>query len=292
MSVAKSIKVGCRKSEFCRVQTERILDRLRASAPQVEFEIQVIPEASKPGAILDALAAGAIQLHIRGCRELPLELPEGVHLAACTERSDPFDVLLSQGGMLLEDFTDGANVGVESARVAIQLGRFREDLKIKQVEGTVDRLFPLLEKGDVSGIVVAAEDVESLGWQGLVSEVFPPDILLPAAGQGSHALLTQTGDAKTAQVVRVLNHQLTSQIIAAERAFLRELDVKPTDPVAVNGRLEDGIILLEGLLGDTGSGAVMRDELDGETTEGADLGVRLAKLFMADGALDYLASYK
>jgi len=31
---------------------------------------------------------------------------------------------------------------------------------------------------------------------------------------------------------------------------------------------------------------------DGEAGEGEDMGVRLAKLFMAEGAVDYLASYK
>ncbi len=35
-----------------------------------------------------------------------------------------------------------------------------------------------------------------------------------------------------------------------------------------------------------------RQPFDGEPEEGADLGVRLAKLFVADGARDYIAGYK
>ncbi len=292
MAVSKTIKVGCRGTDFCRAQTAKLLERLTAAAPAVKFEIEEIAESAKPGAILDALASGKIHLHVRGARELPLELPEGVKLVACTERNDPFDVLLSHGGELLEDLTEGATVGAESARVVVQLGRFREDLKVLRIDGTVDRLLPILERGEVAGVVVAAEDVETLGWEGLVSEVFPPDILLPAAGQGSFALLAHAGDERAAQVAQTLDHQLTRQIVLAERAFLRELHVNPADPVAVHGRLEDGVILLEGMLGDAASGALLRDELDGEPSEGEDLGVRLAKLFMADGAVDYLASYK
>ena len=292
MTQSKIIRVGCRGTDFCRAQTRKILDLLSAKEPAARFEVEEIPPGPNSASILEALAEGRIQLHIRDARELPVKLRPGVQIAACTERNDPFDVLVSQGGMLLEDFAPGGVVGVESARVSVQLGRFREDVKMRLVDGTVDRLLPLLEKGEVSGFVVAAEDVETLGWEGLVAEVFPPDILLPAAGQGSFALLTQEGDDKIAAMARAIDHELTRQVITAERAFLRELDVEITDPVAVHGRMEDGAILLEGMLGDAVSGALLRDELDGEPGEGEDLGVRLAKLFMADGAVDYLASYK
>jgi hydroxymethylbilane synthase len=288
----KVIRVGCRGTEFCRAQTAKVLERWAAAAPSVKFEIEEIADSAKRGSLLDALASGRVDLHVRGAREVPIVLPEQVTLAAFTERNDPFDVLLSQGGQLLEDLSEGATVGAESTRVTVQLGRFREDLKMSKFDGTVDRLLPLLERGEVAGLVVAAEDVETLGWEGLVSEVFPPDIVLPAAGQGSFAILTHAGDERVAQIAHTLDHSLTHQIVLAERAFLRELRVEPSDPVAVHGRMEDGVILLEGMLGDVVSGALLRDELDGEPSEGEDLGVRLAKLFMADGAVDYLASYK
>lgn len=291
MASTKTIKVGCRATELCRLRTERVLERLSAAHAGTHFEIHSIPEGANPDSIFDGLAAGQFELHVRAARETPLVLPEGVALVACTERNDAFDVLLSQGGMLLEDLADGASVVVESARVAVQLGRFREDLKWRRVDGTVDSLLPQLERGEVAGIVVAAEDVETLGWEGLVAEVFPPDIVLPGAGQGSFALLARTGDERIATIAASIDHELTSQIVRAERAFLRELHVDLDDPVAVHGRLEDGVILLEGLLGDAVSGAMLRDELDGEPGEAEDLGVRLAKLFMADGAVDYLASY-
>ncbi len=292
MPHAKTIKVGCRGTDFCRLQTEKILERLAAARPGLKFTIEAISDGSNPNAILEAVASGRVHLHVRGARELPIVLPDALTLAACTERNDPFDVLLSQGGMLLEDLTEGATIGVESARVAVQLGRFREDLKIKRVDGTVDRLLPHLERGEVAGIVVAAEDVETLGWEGLVAEVFPPDIVLPAAGQGSVAIVVRTGDEAALEIAGALDHEPTRNIVLAERAFLRELHVDHEDPVAVHGHPEDGVVLLEGMLGDAGSGAVLRDELDGDPGEGEDLGVRLAKLFMADGAVDYLASYK
>ena len=80
--------------------------------------------------------------------------------------------------------------------------------------------------------------------------------------------------------------------ISAERAFLRELSVRLTDPVAVHGSFESDELVLEAMLGDEISGAMLRDDLDGDPTEEGDLGIRLAKLFVADGARDYLAGYK
>jgi hydroxymethylbilane synthase len=133
--------------------------------------------------------------------------------------------------------------------------------------------------------------VETLGWEDAVSEVFPPDIILPAAGQGSFALLARKDDEAMTAALREIDHLVTRQVVNAERAFLRELNVKLTDPVAVHGSFDGETLVLEALLGDVVSGAILRDDLDGDPSEEAALGVRLAKLFVADGARDYLASY-
>jgi hydroxymethylbilane synthase len=265
-------------------------------APELSFELVDVPGARDAGAsehpILEALAAGMFDLHVRGARELPVLLPEGIVLAACTERVDPFDVLIARGNALLEDLPEKAAVGVESARVKVQLEDFREDLTIQHLEGTVDRLLERLNQGAVAGIIVAAEDVEIFGWENAVSEIFPPDILLPAAGQGSFGFVAREDDSDTLQIARKIDHRLTRQIVLAERAFLRELDVRITDPVAVHGSFEGDTLVLEALLGDEASGAILRDDLDGSPDEEEELGIRLAKLFVADGARDYLASYK
>jgi hydroxymethylbilane synthase len=292
VSTVGKVRVGYRRTAFCRTQTEKVLARLHEVRPDFEHELVEVPENSRPGAVLEALGTGEIDLHVRGAREVPLDPGQGIVLAACTERNDPFDVLVSEDGNLLEDLEEGAVLAVESARVAVQLGVFRDDLEISRVEGTVDRLLELLERKRAAAFVVAAEDVEMLGWENIVAEVFPPDIVLPAAGQGSFALLTREGNDAAAELAQALDHEITRQIILAERAFLRELEVKTTDPVAVHGQVEGDQVVLEGLLGDAVSGAILRDELDGEPEEGGDLGVRLAKLFVADGARDYIAGYE
>ena len=293
MSEGRTVRVGCRGSDFCRAQTTTVLSRIADTRPDISFVMVDIPApdgVAEP--ILDALASGVCDLHIRGAREVPAVLPDGVVMAACTTRIDPFDVLIAQDGALLEDLPEGARLGVESSRVVVQLGSFREDLKFEKMEGTVDRLMIRLEAGEIAGFVVAAEDVETLGWEASVSEVFPPDILLPAAGQGSFALLARVDDEATIALAGEIDHLVTHQVGRAERAFLRELSVRLTDPVAVHGSFESDELVLEAMLGDEISGAMLRDDLDGDPTEEGDLGIRLAKLFVADGARDYLAGYK
>ncbi len=293
MSEGRTVTVGCRGTDFCRAQTATVLKRLADNHPELSFETVDIPDGNGDGnSILEALSAGVFELHLRGARELPVNLPEELVLAACTRRIDPFDVLIAQDGQLLEDLPDGSRVAVESARVAVQLGKFREDLKIERMDGTVDRLMERLEAGDVSGFVVAAEDVETLGWEASVAEVFPPELLLPAAGQGSFALLARAGDEETITLAREIDDLVSRQIVLAERAFLRELSVQITDPVAVHGSFEGDDLVLEAMLGDAISGAMLRDDLDGAPSEEDALGIRLAKLFVADGARDYLAGYK
>lgn len=292
MKKERTLRVGCRATNFGRAQTAAVVERLRAARPEITFEIADLPSDGNGAAILDALAAGVCDLHVRGARELPVELPDGVVLAACTQRTEPYDVLVTRDGSLLEDLPAGAVLGVESARVRVQIARFREDLEIRTLTESLDKRYALLEKGDIAGFIAAAEDVELLGWQAAVSEVFPPDVILPAAGQGCAAILARTGDAAGLGAARALDHKLTHQIVAAERAFLAELHVTMDHPVAVHGRFDDEALVLEAMLADEVSGAVLRDDLDGVPEEGADLGVRLAKLILADGARDYLAGYR
>ncbi len=290
MTERRKIRVGCRASKFCQAQTAVVLERLKSEHADVDFELQEFGGADD--GVLVGLDAGLCDLHIRGARELPAELPENVELAACTMRDDPFDVLVAGDGGLLEDLPEDSVVAVESSRVKVQLESFREDVKFRIIEGTVDRFFEQLDAGEIAAFVTAAEIVEAFRWQESVSEVFPPDIVLPAAGQGSFALLVRKDDAATAKLARTIDHLITRQVVLAERAFLAELNVRTTDPVAVHGAFEEDTLVLEAMLGDEVSGAILRDDLDGEPEEEGDLGVRLAKLFMADGARDYLASYK
>jgi hydroxymethylbilane synthase len=285
--------VGCRGTDFCRAQTAKVLTLLADARPDVHFETVDLPQnggAEHP--ILEGIGVGLCDLHVRGAREVPVELPEGVVLAACTERRDPFDVLVAGNGDLLEDLPEGARVAVESARVSVQLAAFREDLSLEKIPGTIDRQMARLESGDVAAFVACAEDVETLGWEASVAEVFPPDIVLPAAGQGSFAFLAREGEDALIEIARAVDHLVTRQVILAERAFLRELSVRVSDPVAVHGSFEGDQLVLEAMLGDEVSGAILRDDLDGDPSEEADLGVRLAKLFVADGARDYLAGYR
>lgn len=290
MTERRKIRAGIRATRYCRAQTTRVLEYLQGQHPDVDFEIQEI--GGGDDGVLTALGTGLCDLHIRGARELPGELPDDLEIAACTQRDDPFDVLIAQEGHLLEDLPAGSVVAVDSSRVKVQLESFREDVELQQVDDTADRTFERLNAGEIAAFVVAAEVVQTFGWQESVSEVFPPDIVLPAAGQGSIALLVRKGDETSLDVIRSVDDLVTRQVVLAERAFLAELNVRPTDPVAVHGSFEDDTLVLEAMLGDEVSGAILRDDLDGEPQEEGDLGVRLAKLFMADGARDYLASYK
>jgi hydroxymethylbilane synthase len=292
LAAERKLRVGCRGTDFCRAQTAAILERIRAKNPGSTFEIIEIGAPADVATLVEAIGAGQCDLHVCGAREIPLDLPEDVVLAACTERRDPFDVLIAQDSALLEDLEQGTVLGVDSARAKVQIAGFRDDLEIVRVEGTVDRLLDRLNAGEFAAFIVAAEEVEILGWEKAVAEVFPPDILLPAAGQGSFGLLTRHSDRTTAEIVRSVDHVVTRQVVRAERAFLRELGVRTTDPVAVHGSFEGDTLVLEALLGDEVSGAILRDDLDGQAAEEDDLGIRLAKLFVADGARDYLAGYR
>lgn len=292
MKTGRTVRVGCRNTPLGRARTAAVVDLLRERHPGHAIEVVQLPSDTGGEAILDALAAGVCDLHARSAREVPVNLPEGLVLAACTRRSDPFDVLVTRDGALLEELPAGAALAVDSLRVKVQIARLRADLELRQLAATADSHWEALEKGEILGFIAAAEDVETLGRQAAVAEVFPADTLLPAAGQGSLALLAREDDGATVKLAQALDDAVTHRIVEAERAFLRELHVEAVHPVAVHGHFDEGVLVLEAMLADEVSGAVLRDDLDGTPEEGADLGVRLAKLVLADGARDYLAGYR
>ena len=292
MTNGRVLRVGCRATNFHKAQASTLLGNLAKVHPEITWDFVDVPATGDDEALFELLAAGGFDVYVSAARTLDVNLPDEVDLIACTERGEPFDALISNDGALLEDLPEGAAIGVESSRVAVQLADFRGDLAIQKLGPDVERLVEEWKRGGVAGFIVAMEDVEVLGWKNVVTEVFPPDVLLPSAGQGAFAFVARKSDTDAQLALEVVDHWTTRQVVLAERAFLRELDVRPSDPVGVHGSFEGDTLVLEALLGDEISGAILRDDLDGEPAEGADLGVRLAKLFVADGARDYLAGYK
>ena len=247
----------------------------------------------------DALLEGRIDLAVHSLKDLPTELPPGITLAAVSGREDPRDALVGRGPLRWAEMPRGAVVATSSLRRRAQLLRARPDLQIVDLRGNVDtRLAKLDAHPEWTAIVLATAGLVRLGLDHRIGERLPPEVMLPAPGQGALAVTVRSDDTASAGAAReAVHHEDAAVEVAAERAFLRRLEGGCQIPVAAHARtsapgtpmrLHGRIISLGGEATAEGyeSGTV-RDE-----ATAADLGTRLAERLLREGAQRILSEVR
>jgi hydroxymethylbilane synthase len=209
---AGALVIGTRGSQLAVWQAEHVAARLRDRWPGLALRLERIrttgdkildvPLAQVGGKALfvkeieDALLAGRVDLAVHSMKDVPTELPPGLCIVAMPEREDPADVLISRTGARLAAIPRGARVGTSSLRRQAQLLHIRPDLTIVPLRGNLDTRIRKLDSEGLDAIILAAAGVRRLGLGHLVTEALPPEILLPAVGQG--ALGIEIGERRAA----------------------------------------------------------------------------------------------
>ncbi len=80
--------------------------------------------------IEDAMLAGRIDLAVHSLKDMPVQLPDGLTLAAIPPREDPRDALVSRSGQQFAALPPRARVGTSSLRRQVQLKLLRKDIQI------------------------------------------------------------------------------------------------------------------------------------------------------------------
>lgn len=176
--------------------------------------------------IESALLNNEIDLAVHSHKDLETTPPDGLVIAAVSEREDPSDLLLISKNSLNENqqwgMKQNAIVGTSSARRKSQVMRFRRDVEIKDLRGNVPTRIQKLRDGNYDAILLAKAGVDRLNID--LSEfkvvVLDPTEFVPAPAQGVLALQIREGDEQTASVVSKLDHPEISKRIAVERKVL------------------------------------------------------------------------
>ena len=125
----------------------------------------------------NAMLADEIDLAVHSLKDMPTELPAGLILAAITERVDPGDALISPKYGTIDNLPQGAKVGTSSLRRKAQLLKYRPDLRISDLRGNLDTRLKKMETENLDAIILAVAGLKRLGWQELITQVLPSDIL-------------------------------------------------------------------------------------------------------------------
>jgi hydroxymethylbilane synthase len=290
--MTESLVIGSRGSHLALWQANYIAGRLKDLG--VASEIQIIKttgdhlqtaslvQAGGKGLftkeIEEALLAGTIEVAVHSLKDLPTENPAGLTIAAIPEREDPRDAL---AGKRLEDLPQGACVGTSSNRRAAQLRLLRPDLAIEPVRGNVDTRLRKLHEGQYDAIVLAAAGLRRLGLENQIAELFSPEQICPAPGQGALGIQTRA-DGRARTICAQLNEDSTGRAVRCERAVLAALGGGCQLPIGAYAELHGNVLSVQaGVFAPDGSRHI---RARGEGTDPEELGERVAQELIAKGA--------
>ncbi len=300
----RKIVVGSRGSKLALIQAESVVAKIRKANPSLEVNIsQIVTKGDRNhqtrfdqmdgvGVFVkeleEALFDGRIDLAVHSLKDMPTEIPQGLHLAAVTERLDPRDVLVSRAGRL-DELPAGSRIGTGSFRRRVQLTTYRPDLEVCHIRGNVNTRLDKVSRGEFDGVILAAAALIRLGWQDKISEYLPLEHFLPAVGQGALAVETRLDDTEVAELISSTNHLPSWQSVTAERAFLSAMGGGCRTPIAALGIVNGDTLKLEGMVADTEGKKTLYASEDGGAMPPEEVGVRLAQKLLAMGASGFSA---
>jgi hydroxymethylbilane synthase len=310
-AAGRTLRLGTRRSALALAQSGQVARAIERRVPGVRVElVEVVTSGDVYRGDLAAvggkglftlelergLADGSLDLAVHSLKDLPVELPAGLVVAAFPERADPRDVLVSELAADVASLPEGAVVLTGSLRRRAQLLALRPDLVVEALRGNVDtRLAKWRERG-AAGMILAAAGLARLGDRlprDLPAHPLSPDEMLPAPGQGTLALEVAVGSAAEG-VVRAMDDAAAREAAVAERGVVAAFGGDCTLPLAAWARREDGGRLrLSGLLATVDGRRVARGEGVAEGGEGAEEAARrCVEAMLGDGAERVLAAIR
>jgi hydroxymethylbilane synthase len=232
----------------------------------------------------DALLAGTADLAVHSMKDVPTENPAGLLFPTITKREDVRDCLISRNGAQFKDLASGARIGTSSLRRQAQVRHHRPDLQLLDLRGNVDTRLRKVAAGEFDAIVLAAAGMNRLGASDKITAILPPEIMLPAVGQGALGIETRADDRETLRFVAALDDLESHAAVTAERALLRELEGGCQIPLGAWARFENGELRLEACVFSADGKEFVRKELRGRAEEAEKLGVRLGQIMIETGA--------
>lgn len=307
-SMQRPIRIGTRGSKLALIQAETVANRLRAhhglgeedvvleiiQTTADKFQDRQLMEIGGKGLftkeIEEALAENRIDLAVHSMKDMPTVLPEGLIIDCVLEREDPRDAFISLKYGSIDELPEGARFGTSSLRRAAQMLINRPDLEIVPFRGNVQTRMRKLADEVADGTLLAMAGLTRLDMLATATQPLSPEEMLPAIAQGIIGIERRVDDEALADMLAPLNHEETAICMAAERAFLKELDGSCRTPIAGYATLEDGVIHFRGEIVKPDGSEKLGCESDGAAAEAALLGAAAARALKEQAGPDFMAA--
>ena len=299
----RPLLLGSRKSPMAIVQSELVAALIteRTGRPVEIVGVTTLGDVSRAqltqiggtgvfvSALREALLAGDVDLAVHSLKDLPAGAAPGITLAAVPPRDDPRDALVARDGAKLADLPPGARIGTGSPRRAAQLRALRGDVRCEPIRGNAGTRLRQVTDGELDGVVLAAAGLARIGQQQAITQVFEPDEMLPAPGQGALAVECRADDAELARLLAVVNDEASMAAAIAERSLLEALAAGCSAPVGGYAAGTDQLTMRAAVLSLDGTRA-LRAHGSAPPAGARQLGRDLAAELLRCGAADLISS--
>ncbi|MCF7811897.1 hydroxymethylbilane synthase [bacterium] len=264
------MRIGTRGSELALIQTKTVaafIERELGDTPEImTISTQGDRVIDRPFSDMDgrgfftseieqALLTYKIDLAVHSFKDVPSVSPEGLIIAAVTEREDPADLLIIKPEVYSEGqeipLELGVTVGTSAVRRSVQLKALRPDIEIKNLRGNVTTRLQKLRDGEYNAIFLAAAGVSRLGLSvdEFIVERLLPTTFVSSPGQGALAIQMRDDDKNFSQVRSILNDETTEAATTIERAVMTRFGGGCGLPLGVYALFKDNEWSLYGFWG-------------------------------------------
>jgi hydroxymethylbilane synthase len=303
------LRIGTRGSRLALRQATTVAERLEAHGTRCEIVVikttgdrsQTAPVAGADSKrqfvkeIEDALVNGHVDIAVHSAKDMTIDLPAGLSIAACLPREDPRDCLVlrsSRGDVawtqVVERLTRPASIATSSIRRTAQLTRVLPNARFIPIRGNVDTRLHKLDAGGYDALVLAAAGLRRLGFGERVSAAIPFDVCVPAPGQGIIAIEARTDDKLVRGALASIHDARAATALAAERAVVAELGGGCKLPLGAIAVLEEDSLVIHGVVAAADGSRIARESMRGDAAAPEVAGARLAAALARGGARELL----
>jgi hydroxymethylbilane synthase len=298
------IRIGTRGSDLALWQANQVSERLRAQGHHPEIVVikttgdkrrdVSLAQIGGKGLFIkeleEALERNEIDLAVHSLKDVPSIIPEEFVLAGFLERADPRDAWVHPSGAPVESLPEGSVVGTSAPRRRAQLRRRFPKLEIRDIRGNVETRIEKTRSGDYQGTVLAFAGLRRLNRESVVTSLFTPQEMVPAAGQGIVTIETLRSREEMQSAAWSITHEPTALVAGVERGVLQQFGSRLDcyTSIAAHAQVDGGRILLSVFVSDLEGSRCIDTTAEGRTDDPQELVVRAAGELIDRGVLELL----
>ena len=298
----RTLRLGSRRSPMAIAQSRQVAGLItERTGRQVEIVgVTTLGDVSRAqltqiggtgvfvSALREALRGGEVDLAVHSLKDLPTGPAPGIVLAAVPARDDPRDALVGRDRAKLADLPAGARIGTGSPRRAAQLLGLRRDLHCVPIRGNAGTRLGKVAEGELDGVVLAYAGLARIGRGHAVTQVFEPDEMLPAPGQGALAVECRDGEPELAALLAAVTDEASVAAVTAERSLLEALAAGCSAPVGAYAEGTEPLRMRAAVMSTDGT-RVLRAHGSASGADARRLGRDLAAELLGRGASDLIS---